>query len=413
MFRGKTDRFWDFRLLTFFELNLSHYNPLHMKHLIYPFILIALFLAACSSGEKALQKGNYNEAIFKAVNRLSSDPDNRKAIQVVKEGYPMAIQYYQEEIDQTLSGNDRFKWGHTLDIMLTVNRLSDEVRRVPAARKLIANPKTYTSELTNVTTRAAEERYNAGMEALSQNTREAARNAYNQFVRANNYIPGFRDVNEKIQQAKDLATIKVIVEPIPVGAKKYEYSAGFFYDNVFAMLNQRFPNESFVNFYTPDEAEQSGLKYPDMILQLSFFDFYIDRPVHFEEEQKLSKQVEEKYQVKIGKDSVATRTRTIEKRGTIKIATDQVASGGVIEIRITDFQSDKLLLNQRIPGEYVWKNQYGIFVGDKEVLENWHVRILNNQAVAPPAPQDMFVLFTKPIFDQLSPILYNYFQRYN
>jgi hypothetical protein len=140
----------------------------------------------------------------------------------------MAIQYYQEEIDQTLSGNDRFKWGHTLDIMLTVNRLSDEVRRVPAARKLIANPKTYTSELTNVTTRAAEERYNAGMEALSQNTREAARNAYNQFVRANNYIPGFRDVNEKIQQAKDLATIKVIVEQSLLAQKSTNIRPGSF-----------------------------------------------------------------------------------------------------------------------------------------------------------------------------------------
>ena len=37
----------------------------------------------------------------------------------------------------------------------------------------------------------------------------------------------------------------------------------------------------------------------------------------------------------------------------------------------------------------------------------------NNKMVMPPAPQDMFVLFTKPIFNQLSGKLTSYFKQYN
>jgi hypothetical protein len=52
-------------------------------------------------------------------------------------------------------------------------------------------------------------------------------------------------------------------------------------------------------------------------------------------------------------------------------------------------------------------------VGDNEVLDQNLINILNNKAVPPPGPQDMFSLFTKPIFDQLKSKLVNYFGQYN
>ena len=70
-------------------------------------------------------------------------------------------------------------------------------------------------------------------------------------------------------QTKDLATLKVIVEQIPVNGK-FEYSAQFFYDNVFQMLNQRFQEADFVHFYSPEQAERSKLKFPDMVFANGF-----------------------------------------------------------------------------------------------------------------------------------------------
>ena len=371
-----------------------------------------LLLNSCSTGQKSLQQGNYYDALMKAINRLSSDPENRKATQVVRDGYPMAVAYYQEEIDKMLTSNDPFKWKQTLEIMQSVNQISDEIRRIPAARQLVLSPKNYTSELTDVQNRAAQEFYDAGMDALSRKTRETAKEAYFDFLNADGLVRGFKDSQQKMLVAKDIATLKVIVEQIPVNGK-YEYSAQFFYDNVFQMLNQQFQEKDFVHFFSPEEAEKTKLKYPDLVLRMGFYDFYIDHPQHLEEQQDLSKQVEEKYQVKISKDSTVTRTRMIPKKGKIKILTDQVASGGLLELKAVEFQSQKIVFTDKISGQYLWQNKYGIFVGDNEVLDKGLISILNNKMIMPPAAQDMFVLFTKPIFNQLTNKLTNYFRQYN
>lgn len=384
-----------------------------MQRKYFWLVLVVVFLiSSCATGRKALQQGNYYDALMKAVNRLSSDPENKKASQVVKEGYPVAIAYYQEEIDQILTGNDQFKWKRTLDVMQTVNQISDQVRRIPAARKLVSSPKTYTSELTDVQNKAAQEFYDAGMNALSQKTREAAKQAYFHFLNADGLMRGFKDSQQKARLAKEIATLTVVVEQIPVNGK-FEYSAQFFYDNVFQMLNQNFQEKDFVHFFSPEEAERTNLKHPDMVLQMGFYDFFIDRPQHFEEQKELSKQVEEKYQVKVSKDSTVTKTRSVLKKGKIKIVTDQVASGGLLELKAVEFQSQKILFTDKIPGQYLWQNKYGIFLGDTEVLDNALANIVNNKVLMPPAAQDMFVLFTKPIYDQLSDKLINYFRKFN
>ena len=383
-----------------------------MRKYLHNLVGIILLLTACSTGEKALQQGNYYDAMMKAVSRLSSDPDNKKATRVVRDGYPLAIAYYQEEIDHTLTSNDPFRWKETLEIMQTVNRMSDEIRRIPAARKLVTSPKNYTSELADVQNRAAQEYYDAGTDALNRKTRETAKQAYLYFQSADGLVRGFKDTKQKMLETKDLATLKVVVEQIPVNGK-YEYSAQFFYDNVFQMLNQKFQEKDFVHFFSPEQAEKIHLKYPDMVLQMGFYDFYIDRPQHSEVEKDLSAEVEEKYQVRINKDSTITRTRMIPKRGKIKILTDQVASGGLLEMKAVEFQSQKIIFTDKIPGQYTWQNKYGIFVGDNEVLDDELKAILNNKMVMPPAPQDMFVLFTKPIFSQLADKLGTYFRQYN
>ncbi|MDP3642863.1 MAG: hypothetical protein Q8S54_06685 [Bacteroidota bacterium] len=189
--------------------------------------------------------------------------------------------------------------------MLTVNRVSDEIRRIPAARKLVPSPKTYTSEMSDVQNRAAKEFYDAGLDALGRNTRETAKQAYYYFQNADGLVRGFKDSQQKMRLAKDMATLNVVVEQIPVNGK-FEYSAQFFYDHVFQMLNQQFQEKDFVHFFSPEEAERSKLKYPDMVLQMGFYDFFIDRPQHYEEEKDLSGEIEEKYQVKITKDSTVT-----------------------------------------------------------------------------------------------------------
>ncbi len=367
--------------------------------------LFFLILMACSSGQKAFQRGNYFEAVHTAVERLRSNPDHRKSQQVLQSSYPQAMQWAQDEIDLALSGIDPLKWEKTVGVMKRVNNLASEIRRSPAALKVIPTPKVYTSEMTMALERAAEETYQAGLARLQQPEREAAREAYSLFMRSNELVQGYRDTPQLIREAKTRATMNIVVEPIPVHSRLFELSAGFFYNQVFEYLNRRFPRQGFVNFFSPEEFDKSGIKNPDMVLRLEFYDFLVGALKQSESEREVTNTVK-----KFPKDTLNKETITYKAK--LKTFTDQVSSGGVVDLKIVEWPSEKLLVNDRIPGEFIWTNRYAIFAGDEKALSTEQLQLTKQKMMQPPPPQVLFTEFTKPIYDQLTGRLNNFFGRY-
>ncbi|MBN1822245.1 MAG: hypothetical protein JW833_16105 [Prolixibacteraceae bacterium] len=373
----------------------------------FPLILvISVVLFSCSTGKKALQKGDYFSAVLKAVDRLKSSPENKNAMTVLRDGYPLAIEWSQEELDKVLSVNEPFKWSNAVNLMEQVNGLADAIRQTPAARKIIPDPKAYISELNSGKERAAEEQYLAAEELMKQETREAAREAFEHYVRADQFIPGYRDVTDKLTEAKAMATLTVVLEAIPVHAQAYELSSNFFYNQVFEYLNKKFPQNSFVNFYSPEQAERTGLDYPDMIVRLEFYDFVVGQINHSEKEEELKNRVRIET-----KDTTRVQYKTYTAK--LKTFTDKVTSGGVLDVKVVDYAQDKLLINDRVPGSFVWTNDYAIYVGDKEALSKKQLELTERKTAPIPSGQDLFIEFTKPIYDQLTGKLNSFFRKYN
>lgn len=375
------------------------------KHIWFSGILLILVLA-CSTGKKALQKGDYFSAISKAVERLKTSPENKNAIQVLSDGYPMTLEWTQEEMDLILSSNNSFKWEQAISLMEQVNQLSDQIRSTPAARKIISNPKSYTSELKMAYEKAAEERYNAGLAELEFNTRESARRAFDHFSKANRFINNYKDVRQLMDEAKNLATLRVVVEAIPVNTQKYKLTSQFFYNQVFEYLNNQFRPTGFVSFYTPTQAEKAGLTNADFIVDMEFFDFSVGNLVRTEKEENVEQTV---------KVETSDTTRTTYKKYTAKLKTfsDQVISGGNLRVKIIDNSTGKLMTDELVPGSFTWVNQYAIFVGDKEALNAAQVELTKRGALPLPADQDLFIEFTKPIYTQVTQNLNRFFRKYN
>lgn len=376
---------------------------MHKKQLLFlPFLI---FILSCSTGKKALQKGNYYQAITQAVERLKSDADNKKATTVLREGYPIAIDWSQEELDLALSSNRAFKWEKTIDIMHQVNRLSEVIRSTPPARKIIQSPKSYTTELDMAYEKAAEERYNAGLHFLQENNRESARSAFEHFKKADQFISGYKDVLIQMETAKDLATYKVIVETAIVQTRNYKLSSEFFYNQVFEYLNNKYPIRSFINFYSPLQAEKYQIDQPDFIVRMEFFDFSIGNLVRETKEEELIKRVKIET-----KDTTRVRYKTYKAK--LKTYSDKVISGGRLNYRIIDFQTDNLMRDKLIHGSFNWINEYAIFAGDKEALNKNQYNLTNNEALPIPPQQDLFIEFTRPIYEQLTNELHHYFRMY-
>lgn len=381
-----------------------------MKKTFYFFatiIIVTTIITSCSTGKRALQKGDYYKATMESVNRLRSAPDNKKAQQVLLQSYPLAKDAIVRNIQNALDENRTDKYAVIVREYMALNELAKTIYTCPKALELIPSPNEYYSELKNAKDLAAEEAYNLGLFALSQNTIPKAREAYYHFIDADNYVKGYKDVTEKINEALYQATLKVVVSK-PLTSAKYQLSADFFYDNLMSQI-AKVTSRKFVRFYTYDEAKRENLQQPDQLLILDFNDFSVGNIR------------ESKNTTEISKDSVLVGTTKINGQnkdvyGTVKAyfttSRREVISEGSLNVRIVDAYNKRTLENKNFQGKYVWYNEWATFKGDERALTTKQFKMTNNDGnIMPPPNQDLFIEFTKPIFDQTVTFVNNYYSR--
>ncbi|MFA5814009.1 MAG: hypothetical protein WC865_00110 [Bacteroidales bacterium] len=378
-----------------------------MKSLIKLFTIafVSSFLMfSCNSGKKAFQEGNYSEAVFKAVQRLRENPDSKKSGETLDQAYPLAISTFKQEIDQLLKSQDPFKYSGVTDRYETMNRMADEIRHCPAALRIIRNPESFAEQVAAARQKAAPEAYEAGVSKLKQGTRPAARDAYYQFLNADRYVPGYLDVKQKIEQAKFDATLKVIVEQVPVPGR-YKISSDFFYDQVYTLLAKTSKRE-FVEFYDPAAAKQ--LPYTDEILMMEFDDFVVGSTYDKDTEKEFTS----KDSVKIGTATVNGQKIDVFDRVKAKFFTHrrEVVSTGVLVVQIVDARTNKPKATQKFPGTFTWFIEWASYNGDGRALNPQQLEMCKRKPAMPPPPQDLFLEFTKPIFEQVKGFLHNYYK---
>ncbi|HEU5290913.1 MAG TPA: hypothetical protein VFU05_09745 [Cyclobacteriaceae bacterium] len=257
------------------------------KILLLAYVGSIIALAACSSGKSAFEHGNYYEAVITSVNRLRKNDDHKKSIETLRQAYPMAVTFYEDRAKTSLASNNEFKWTAVVESYATINVMYDEIRRCPGALKVIPNPVNYYSKLEEAKKNAAEENYAAGILALQAGTRDKAKIAYGLFIKANGFVPGYKDVVKMTETALWNATVKVVMEPIPVAAANIKVSADFFNDKVSEYLHTASINQ-FVKFYTRKEAQTLKLN-PDHVVKIEFDEFTVGQVFMNEKEYKLEK----------------------------------------------------------------------------------------------------------------------------
>ena len=331
-----------------------------MKQISYFLIACsALVYFGCTSGKKSYQQGNYIQSVQQSVERLRKNPDHKKSREVLAQAYPLAIKYYTNEIQRYKISNDPFKSGNIVDTYKVLNAMSQDIRRCPGALSVIPNPRDYTAEVNQYTKQAADERYSAGIEALKLQTRQDAKLAYDDFVRANEYSPGYLDVQDKMEEAMYYATLKVRVEQVPVPTSQYQLSVQFFQDQVEQFLFNYHDNQ-FVRFYS--EKDES-LKNPDQVLVFQLEDFVVGQTNNLQQTNEVSK------------DSVVMGTVKLENGkstnvyGTVKAKftknRSEIISKGLLSMRIVDSATNTVVFHEKFPGQFTWFTEWGNFNGDE------------------------------------------------
>ncbi len=379
-----------------------------MRKLTLPLAMLTLVvtISACKSGRKALEKGQYYQAVLQAVERLRKDPDNKNAKATLHDGYRLAKDYHEELARQARTSADPYKFETAFNQYRILNNLNDEIQRCPACRPLAKGARSYRNEMDDMSLKAAEARYAMGEQAMAMQNREKAKEAYNHYQVANSYQKNFRDVNVKIDEARWAATLKVVVEPIPMHSRAMELSNDFFQGQIDEYLaNARI--SPFVAFMTPREIQQNQLN-PDHIVELMFDDFVVGQHFVKETVEKVSRD-----SVKIG---YTDKTREVPIYGTVTATLrhfhKEVVSSGLLNFRILDGRTQRVIVHDKFPGTHVWGCDWGSFNGDERALSAKQLRMVNGRELMPPPPQQLFVEFTKPIYDQLTTRINTFYRNY-
>lgn len=373
------------------------------------YFLVAFFLVNIESctGNRSLNKGNYDLAIRRSVKKLRKSPNNKKAQRTLIKAYNLAVKVKVEEINRLKETNELFKWERIVDLYLNLNSISTDIDHCPACLKLIPDANTYTSSLEEAKYNAATVRYNLGVEKLKLHTIASAQEAYTHFAKAKYYIVNYKDVDRQMETALEAATLRVVMEHIPMHSHVLKLSNDFFETKIFEYLNSM--KYTFVRFYSAEDAATYNIK-PHQYILLKFDDFVVGQSSMYEKETE------------VRKDSVILKTeigpdkKTKNIYGTVKAKlhtyTLSLTSTGLLDMRITDANSNTVINQNKMPGTYVWESKWATFNGDERALTKEQLDMTKLRAAIPPAPQQLFIEFTKPIYSQVTAHLNNYYKKF-
>ncbi len=371
-------------------------------------VLVVAILSACASGKKLYERGAYYEAVMTSVQKLRQNPDHKKSIEALKNAYPMALEFLQTDAQNQIASNSPNKWRNAIASYDKINQMYESIRQSPKALKIIKDPKNFYSEIGPLKEKAAEESYNAGIDALMKGNRDDAKRAYYNFADAQNFSPGYKDVVEYLDKAKDEATLKVVVEQVAVPAR-YSLSGDFFQDKVEEFLHQNYPDRGFIKFFTPEEAQRIKLARIDQYLKIQFDDFSVGNTNVTERIETMKKD-----SVKVGEAKINGKMVPVYNTVTAKVTTvrKEVISRGLLSMIVLDGKSNGVLTHKKFSGEYTWFSTWGRFNGDERALTDQQIQLMKKKELQPPPAQDLFLAFADPIYSQLTSGLQSFYRSY-
>lgn len=372
---------------------------------LLPFFALALLLnTSCRSSKQAYQQGDYYDACTISIKDLRNNPKNKKAAETLTLAYPLLLKTTQLNIDNILSLNSIAKYRTVYNEYVKLNNIYQSILTCPEALRIIPSPQSFIKQQNDVQKLAFNEIIAEADGKLAEGTRMSARNAYYLYTDALRFDPASDLAKSKQMEALDKAIVKVVLEQIPV-VKAYDFSCSFFYDQVFTSLNNDRRN-LFLQFYRPEEAVKMKIV-PDHVITMSFDDFVVGQVSDKKVITDLRRDSVIVGSVKMPDGSNKDVFNTVTAKLTVNTRT--LESKGLIAVQIVDFRTKQLLAHQKFEGVYVWQDDWGTFNGDSRALSEKQLRICNKQQISPPAPQYLFLEFTKPLYNSTINYLSNFY----
>lgn len=366
----------------------------------YSFIVITLlaFFVACSGSSKLNKRmTEQDRSVFALLDQLKKNPADPMIANMFKSVYDSAVNTKSDLIKENLEiSQTPDTWANTIPDLQILQKMRNEILANPAALKVVPNPQDFTKIINKVRNKAAEGYYNQGMEYLNYNNRSYGKMAYDAFSKANNMIPGYNDVVNRMRIAKDMATVKVVVEPVNYFNYGYSYwglNEDYLQQKMVDDLNRMSYND--VKFYTDWQARTQHIQV-DRVVNLNMNNIYIGNVSTNKVTYSRSKQIQ------TGQTNANPPQPIYQTvKATVTVTKRLLVGDGNLQCRIYDPVTNRNILYDNYPGNYQWVSETATYRGDSRALEPEDLVKINNNYSAQPARSEITTRIINQSYDLL------------
>jgi len=366
-------------------------------------------IMACSSGKRLFEKGDYDGAVMKASQRLKQAPNNAKAKNTLRSAYTLALKTHLDAIQQADSFRTENYYDITLSNYTALYNLEQTIKFCPACLKVVKNLYEGDIKLAQTKNDALAFYYKRGNDYLALGGKTNARKALIDFNKVVSIQYDYKDIGTQVNQAKWEASEKIVINHIPMHSKTFSISNDFFEKKILEYCYNNIQVNRLVQFLTPEEAKRENILIPDQIIDIYFDDFSVGQTYVKENNQEFKKD-----SVIIGTTNLNGKEQSVygSIKASVRSFEKTVSSSGIMNLSISSPITKTIMLTEKVPGTYVWICKWGNYNGDSRALSKDQLSITQGRELMPPAPQDLFIEFTKPIYSQLTSRLSSYYNSY-
>jgi hypothetical protein len=189
--------------------------PLYLNNILAA--LLFLFAAySCRSSKSFLQRGEYNEAVYKSVKKLQKNPSDREEAAVLLDAFNRAQQQDLDRISFLKKEGRPDIWEEIIGHYNAIRHRQELVKTLPA---LSANGRPVSFSLINweegiidAKQKAAAYLYTHSQSLLGSSHRQDARKAYSELSRLKELYPVYKDTDMLLEQAQKKGTTHILLK---------------------------------------------------------------------------------------------------------------------------------------------------------------------------------------------------------
>ena len=370
-----------------------------MKRLLLLSILLSL-LISCSGRkqvERALNSGNYDQAIYSAVKKLETNKDKKR-----KRDYIVLLQdAFYKAVDNDLTTIKHLKKDKNPelfeDIYETYTRLNSRQESIKPLLPLAVNGKSvqfkfkdYSDDIVNYRAKTSDYLYEKGLQLLNNVDKGKIREAHDNFKYIEDINPNYKNSRNLMQEAHEKGSDYIIVS---------------IENQTQQIIPQRLENDllnfdtyGLNKFWTVYHAiENENINY-DYAMQLQMKQINISPEQVREGEFLREKKIKDGWEYQLNtdgnvmKDSLGNDIK-VDKFINIRaryLESHQIKSTQIIaDVVYLDLRSNQVLDRFTIDSGFVFENIFGSFRGDKRALTREDKDIINNRIMPFPSNEQM------------------------